>query len=58
LGEHVPFDVEWVDVDLGVGEGVVVADMDCAAAEWKEWPGIYTYLIWKPCVVEELGDRG
>jgi len=58
LGEHVSFDAEWIDVDLGVGEGVVVADMDCATAEGKEWPGVYTYRIWIPCVVEELGDRG
>ena len=58
LSEHVSFDAEWVDLDLGVGERVVVADMDCATAEGKERPGIYTYRVGIACVVEELGDRG
>jgi len=57
LGGHVSFDAEWVDTDLGVGEGVVVADMDCATAEGKEWPAVYTYRIWSSCHIEELGDR-
>ena len=58
LGEHVSFDAEWVDVDLGIVERVVVADMDCATAEGEERPGIYTYRVGIACVVEELGDRG
>ena len=58
LREHVPLDAEWVDVDLRVGEGVVVADVDCAAAEGQQGPGVYTYRIRIACVVEELGDRG
>ena len=58
LGEHVPFDAEWVDVDIGVGEGVVVADLDCASAEGQQGPAVYTYCIRIACVVEELGDRG
>jgi hypothetical protein len=57
LGEHVSFDAEWIDVDLGVGERVVVADPDRATAERKERPAINTYLVGVACVVEELGDR-
>jgi len=58
LGEHVSFDAEWVDADLGVVEGVVVADPDRTTAEGKERPGIYTYRVGIACVVEQLGDRG
>ena len=58
LGEHVPLDAEWVDVDIRVGEGVVVADLDGATAEGQQGPGVYTYRIRIACVVEELGDRG
>ena len=57
LSEHVSFDAEWVDVDLGVVERVVVADMDCATAEGEERPGIYTYRVGIACVVEKLGNR-
>ena len=57
LGAHVSFDAEWIDVDFGVVERVFIADVDCATAEGKERPAIYTYLVGIACVVEELGDR-
>jgi hypothetical protein len=57
LGLHVSFNAEWVDMNLGVGERIVVADLDCTTAKGKEWPGVYTYYIGVARVVEELGNR-
>jgi hypothetical protein len=57
LGLHVSFNAEWVDMNLGVGERIVIEDLDCTTAKGKEWPGVYTYCIGVARVVEELGNR-
>jgi hypothetical protein len=57
LGSYVSFNAEWVDMNLGVGERIVIADLDCTTAKGKEWPGVYTYCIEVVRVVEELGNR-